>query len=199
MHMARHWGFVGCLAGVAAAVLGAGGCNNDEKGPAPPEEPLTSAIVVNEFLARNDSTLADEAGQYDDWIELWNSGTAAQSTRGLYLTDNFAVPLKWALSDTTLAPGGFLLVWADTTTLQGRWHASFALDGDGEEIALYQVTAETGAFVDTVTFASQGADTSSARQPTGKARDSRLRRDSQTAERGVRNDGEGSAAEEGSR
>lgn len=165
--MTRRWWFVGCLVWLTAIVLGAGGCNEDEAGPAPPEQPATSTIVVNEFMARNDTTLADEAGQYDDWIELWNGGPDREDTHGLHLTDNFAMPRRWVVPDTTLPSGGRLLVWADGDTLQGRWHANFGLNGDGEEIALYLLTAETGAFVDTVTFASQGTDTSYARQPDG--------------------------------
>ncbi len=165
--MVRRGWFVGCVAWLVATVLGAGGCNKNEGGPVPPEEPPTSSIVVNEFMARNDTTLADEFGQYDDWIELWNGGPAAQSTLGLHLTDNFATPRRWAIPDTTLPAGGRLLVWADGDTLQGRWHASFGLAGDGEELGLYLLTAARGAFVDTVTFARQGADTSYARQPDG--------------------------------
>ena len=29
-------------------------------------------LVINEFLAINDSVLADEDGEYSDWIEIYN-------------------------------------------------------------------------------------------------------------------------------
>ncbi|NIN36199.1 MAG: hypothetical protein GTO60_14315, partial [Gammaproteobacteria bacterium] len=31
-------------------------------------------LVINEFMASNNDTVSDPQGQYDDWIEIWNSG-----------------------------------------------------------------------------------------------------------------------------
>ena len=36
---------------------------------------LVAAVVINEFMASNGSTLADEDGGFEDWIELYNSRT----------------------------------------------------------------------------------------------------------------------------
>ena len=33
-----------------------------------------AALVINEFMASNGSTVADPQGQYDDWIEIYNAG-----------------------------------------------------------------------------------------------------------------------------
>ena len=30
-------------------------------------------LYINEFLASNNSVYADEIGEYDDWVELYNS------------------------------------------------------------------------------------------------------------------------------
>ena len=35
---------------------------------------LDGAPIISEFMAINDSTLADEDGEYTDWIEVFNSG-----------------------------------------------------------------------------------------------------------------------------
>jgi hypothetical protein len=32
-------------------------------------------IRINEVMASNDTRVADPQGEYDDWIELYNSGT----------------------------------------------------------------------------------------------------------------------------
>lgn len=31
-------------------------------------------LVINEFMASNGGTLTDPQGDYDDWIEIYNSG-----------------------------------------------------------------------------------------------------------------------------
>ena len=33
---------------------------------------LNGQLVINEVMARNDSFLADEFGEYDDWIEIYH-------------------------------------------------------------------------------------------------------------------------------
>ncbi len=36
-----------------------------------------SQIVINEGSNKNYQTIADEDGEYEDWIELYNAGTSA--------------------------------------------------------------------------------------------------------------------------
>ena len=33
-----------------------------------------SQVVLNEFMSSNNSTIADEDGEYSDWIEMYNAG-----------------------------------------------------------------------------------------------------------------------------
>ena len=33
---------------------------------------ISNDIVINEFMADNGTTITDPAGEYDDWIELYN-------------------------------------------------------------------------------------------------------------------------------
>jgi hypothetical protein len=84
------------------------------------------------------------------------------------LSDDFGNP-DWALPDTSLPPGGYLLVWADEDPADGRWHTNFALSGDGDEVVLTRVTGSGSAIVDSVSFGAQRPDTSFARQPDGGA------------------------------
>ena len=34
----------------------------------------SNKLVINEFMARNETTSADQDGEYDPWIELYNNG-----------------------------------------------------------------------------------------------------------------------------
>ncbi len=127
-------------------------------------------LVVNEFLALNNTVIRDEAGQYEDWLELYNTGTETLNLGGLYLSDDFGNPRKWSLPLTlTLAPGGFLLIWCDEDADQGLLHASFKLSGGGEEIVLFADDAHGNVPIDWITFGPQTPDISYGRQPDGAA------------------------------
>ena len=56
-------------------------------------------LFINEFLASNDTTNADEAGEYDDWVEIFNPGPPAVNLGGLFLSDDLADKIVAAVSD----------------------------------------------------------------------------------------------------
>lgn len=118
----------------------------------------SSPIVVNEFMAENDGVLQDEAGEYDDWIELYNRGDQAVSLSGYYLTDKADEQLKWALPDTLMAPGEFILVWADEDLDKGSLHADFKLSASGEVIHLYKKNGDLVELQDSISFGAQETD-----------------------------------------
>lgn len=122
-------------------------------------------VVINEFLARNDTTNQDSAGDFDDWLELFNSTPEAIDLAGYFLTDNLNDPDKFELPVGTVIPAeGFLLFWADGEPEEGLLHCSFKLSGSGEEIGLYN---PEGSLVDEIAFGEQGADISWGRYPDG--------------------------------
>jgi hypothetical protein len=139
------------------------GCGDDDGAAPPPAAPPD--LRLNEFMAANAATLADEFGDYDDWAELANFGAEPASTAGFYLTDDLGTPNRWPLPDTTLAAGAVLLVWADGEPAEGQWHAPFRLAAAGEELGLFH-GAEL-ALADSTTFGAQGPDTSFARIAAG--------------------------------
>ena len=125
-------------------------------------------VLVNEFLADNESVNQDESGEYDDWVELYNSSTAAVALDGMYLTDDLSEPRKWQFpAGTTISPGGYLLVWCDRDVGQGPLHANFKLDRDGEEIGLFDSDVHSNVPLDTVVFDPQLEDVSYGRRPDG--------------------------------
>jgi hypothetical protein len=118
-------------------------------------------LAINELMADNKATLADEAGEYDDWVELVNRGPAAIDLEGYYLSDKADDPWQFALPAGQLAPGGRLLVWCDNDPEQGPLHADFGLSKNGETVLLSTRTAT----VDSVTFSALRPDESAMRLP----------------------------------
>jgi len=72
----------------------------------------TQSVVINEFLASNGTILADEDGDYEDWIELYNPSTEPINLDGYTLTDKPDIPNKWTFPAVTIQSNGFLLIWA---------------------------------------------------------------------------------------
>lgn len=125
-------------------------------------------VVINEFQADNVSTLPDEAGQFEDWVELHNPGSAEVDLTGHFLTDDLTNPTRWQLPDgTTIDAGGYLLVWCDDDASDGPLHATFSLSADGESIGLFAPLAAEAAQIDAVDYDAQAADASMSRRPDG--------------------------------
>jgi hypothetical protein len=125
------------------------------------------AVVINEVLASNTSSGRDEAGEADDWVELYNRGGGPAPLRGLSLSDDRTRPEKWPCPDLVLAPGARLLIWCDGDPGQGPLHAGFRLDADGEGIGLYSLEGEVPRVWDYLRFRPQEPDRSMGRLPDG--------------------------------
>ncbi len=120
-------------------------------------------LYINEFMASNSSTITDEYGEYEDWIELFNGGEESVWLGDKYLTDNLSNPIKWALPDITMTSGSFLLVWADGQPQQGALHTNYKLDKDAEEIGLFDNATAGYALLDGFTYSVQLTDISMGR------------------------------------
>ncbi len=124
-------------------------------------------LRLNEVLASNTTTNFDEAGEFDDWVEIHNAGNEPVDMAGLFLSDNLGEPTKWAFPAGILQPGAFLLVWCDEDLDQGPLHASFKLSAGGEELGIYAGFAAGNAPIDTLVFGAQTTDVSLGRMPDG--------------------------------
>ena len=125
-----------------------------------PADILYPSIVINEFLAMNSTIKADEAGDYDDWIELYNNGSNNVELEGLFLTDDLTLPTKWTFPEINLATGAFLILWADNETNEGALHLPFKLSGSGEEIGIYNSANSGTTLIHSVVYETQAADIS---------------------------------------
>ena len=87
--------------------------------------PITEvALSINEVQSRNDFTYADEFGEYDDWVEIYNAEGHAIDLAGYFLSDNRDIPNKHEIkatdaSRTTVDSEGFIIFWLDNDTIQG--------------------------------------------------------------------------------
>ncbi len=129
--------------------------------------PAHAAIVLNEFMASNSTTIPDDAGDYDDWIEILNTGPGTVNLAGMFLTDNLLVPTRWQIPTVVLAAGQRILFWADAETAEGPLHTNFRLAEAGEEIGLFDTIANGNGPIDTVVFGEQATDRSYGRFPDG--------------------------------
>lgn len=129
--------------------------------------PEVVVLYLNEFVALNDTGITDETGAYEDWLEIYNPGPDEVALGGLYLTDDLSETMAWSFPDTTLAAGGFLLVWCDDDPEDGPLHATFKLSGDGEEIGLFGRIAAGNEEIDSYVFGPQTSDVSEGRESDG--------------------------------
>lgn len=123
-------------------------------------------VYINEWMASNSSVITDpDFDDSGDWIELYNDQSDPVDLSGLYLSDNFGEPTKWAFPEGTVIEGNsFLLIWADGQN-QGM-HTSFRLTKDGEEIGLYD--SDT-VLIDDVKFKHQKTNISMGRSTDGSS------------------------------
>lgn len=100
----------------------------------------TLSLFINEVMSSNANTIANEAGIYADWIELYNSGDSTINLAGLYISDDINQLTKYQFptgsNSTLIDAGGFKLVWADDSTEIGPLHAAFKIAAAGEKLYL---------------------------------------------------------------
>jgi len=129
-------------------------------------------VVINEFMAKNDSAYADPQGEFDDWVEIYNTTGEPIDLGGMYITDDlgdltkYQIPMGFS-SQTTVPAEGFLVLWADEDLTDGAVHLDFKLSADGEDIALVNTDGITP--IDSKTFGPQATDESMGRYPDGSS------------------------------
>ena len=107
-------------------------------------------LIINEVMASNGKTVANESGNFSDWIELYNNGRSTVNLNGFGLTDRLDMPYLWTFPDTSIHPGAFLLIWASGNidgNHQNELHTNFKINKHGETITL---TDSDGAVIDMV-------------------------------------------------
>jgi hypothetical protein len=128
-------------------------------------------LHIGELMADNEATVADESGQYEDWLELYNGSTLPADVGGMYLSDDPRNTTKWRIPDGTVVPaGGHVLVWADEDGSDGPLHANFKLSKQGEFLGLYAPDDLGNVPLDEIAFGAQGEDVATGDMPDGGSR-----------------------------
>ena len=115
---------------------------------------IEGSLVINEIMANAKSGLADEDGEYVDWVELYNTTDQTISLDNYALSDNEAKPLKWRFPQgAVVAPHSYYLVFCsnkdrrdDVTRIP---HANFGISAEHDTVVL---SDSNGHLVDRVTI-----------------------------------------------
>lgn len=134
-------------------------------------DPFFGKLVINEVMASNNSAIADELGEYDDFVEIFNTTDAPISLSGYFLSDDHGTRTKFEFPDMEIQPLEYLIVWCDGQPEQGPLHTSYGISASGEEIGLYD--PDTNA-VDYVRFGEIPTDITVGRYPDGSGPFARL-------------------------
>lgn len=98
---------------------------------------IAQNITINELVASNNTVLADEDGDYSDFIEIYNFGTTTVNLQNFGLTDDESNPFQWVFPNIALQPDKYLLVWASSknrTYASQPLHTNFKISAGGETI-----------------------------------------------------------------
>ena len=124
---------------------------------------LTATIVINEFLASNETCCGSEIfGSGEDFVELYNYGTAPVNIEGWGFSDSEGI-IATTAPDTMIPPGGFLILWYTGET-NGFPEIDAKLSSGGETV---YGEDSSGTMVFSVSFDAQDEDVSYGRYPDG--------------------------------
>lgn len=111
-------------------------------------------IRITEIMSANRSTIQNAAGELCDWVELCNTGSGNASLSGLYLSNDAADRMKWALPDVTLSAGERLVICCSGSTAADG-EADFSIPRDGCSVLL---SGSVGNVIDQVDVPRLNAD-----------------------------------------
>ena len=127
-------------------------------------------VVLNELQSSNLLDTTDYTGAHEDWFEIFNTGDQPVDIGGYYFTDKLNQPNKYKIPDdipdsTTIAPGEFVLIYADEDNSEGWNHTNFKFNSDGEALVFRSPDGFT--IADSVHFGAIPLDYSWGRDPDG--------------------------------
>ena len=126
------------------------------------------AIYINEFMASNVLAHENANKDYEDWIEIFNSGNVPIDLAGYYISDRYPADEYWQMGSgqaarTTVPANGYLVLYADEKTSAGPDHLGFKLNKEDDQIIL--IDADGATVLDSISFQNQFRDVSYGRSP----------------------------------
>jgi len=131
---------------------------------------LIGQVVINEYSVSNLASFTDNFGQYEDWFELYNAGSASVDISGYYLSDDPDEPLKWQFPDGLYMPSGsFIRVWATGRNLVSgnNYHVNFRLSQTKDTPESIVLSSIDTTLIDQVQLNLTQREHSRGRQPDG--------------------------------
>ena len=96
-------------------------------------------LAINEVMPSNTTVIADEEGDFEDWIEIYNYGQTAINLNGYGISDDELAPYKWTFPEVSIQPNEYILIWASgkARSIVGQpFHTNFNVNASGEIIYL---------------------------------------------------------------
>lgn len=107
----------------------------------PPSEKKPLTLAVSELMPANKCCLADEDGDYSDWVELINTGSETVSLTGCAISDKAGS--GWVFPSGELAPGERIIVFCSGKDKSGsEYHTDFSLKSTGETLCILDACGE---------------------------------------------------------
>ncbi|MCH2225775.1 MAG: CotH kinase family protein [Crocinitomicaceae bacterium] len=121
-----------------------------------------SPIVINEVMPSNNSNIADNFGDNDDWTELFNPNPFPVNISNCTLTRD---TITWVIPEgTIISANDYWVVWNDNELFQGENHVNFKLPNSTNTIYLHNAE---GDLMDYLIYPETTTDNSFGRYPNG--------------------------------
>ncbi len=124
-------------------------------------------IAINEVMPVNNVTIADDDGDYESWLELYNHSDDPVELDGYGLSNTAEEPWAWVFPEVTIQPGEYMLIWLsgkDRRQPGEVLHANFSPETEPGTLLLSSLH---GTQVDEVELPDIPADLSWGRYPDG--------------------------------
>lgn len=97
-------------------------------------------LIITEVMSRNENTLPDENGYFNDWIEIKNNSNKTLNLENYWLSDDSKNIRKWRFPSLSIEPGQYMILFLSPEYQDDQGekylHVHFALDGLGDELYL---------------------------------------------------------------
>ncbi len=122
-------------------------------------------VSINEVCSDNENIIADEEGDYEDWIEIFNNSNVPINLQGYFLSDDEEDLDQWSFPNVEIPAFDFILVFASGKDFLGtEAHTNFKISKNGETIIF---SNSQGIIIDQLIVPALEVDQSYGRQPDG--------------------------------
>jgi hypothetical protein len=135
-----------------------------------PVKPIAN-LIINEISPLN-RTFADEGGDFDNWVEIFNNSDDKIDMADLFFSDSIDSKRSWKVpsgipSQTIINPNSYKIFWADNEESEGPLHMNFILNYKGGKLGIYQKIGENINVIDEMVYKEVFGSNTMGRIPNG--------------------------------